>query len=223
MKSSKRKKYTIYVAALLLASTFFIADEVEARGGRGGRAVGRFNGGIGQRFGGVPRRNFGQGLIEDGNSQTGSYLGRNNSHNNQAGNQSEKRSFNASDTVREYQTTNSEIDRHIEGTTERGGDYSRDKSVTYNKEDGLTKTVNTQGTTATGGQFDRNKNVSFEQGEGYNKNVNMQGTTGNSGEYDHNKKIDYSQESGYSKQASTIGINANGEAFEHERKTNWTK
>lgn len=260
MKSATNKKSTIYMAALLLASTFFMAEEAEARGGRGGRAVGRFNGAIGQRFGGMSRRNFDDGLTGNSNSQTNNSVrwGSNRQNGrwsgsdraNQTGNQSEKRSFNANDTVREYQTTNSQIDRHIEGATERGGDYSRDKSVSYSKEDGLTKTVSTQGTTAkgaeydhsktvnynkedgysktataqgttaSGGQFDRNKDVSFGQGEGYNKNVNMQGTTGNGGEYDHNKNVGYSQESGYAKEASTTGINAKGDAFEHERKTN---
>ncbi len=206
MKSAKNKKSTIYMAALLLASTFFMVDDAEARGGRGGRAVGRFNGAIGQRFGGMSRGSFGQGLSRDPNSQLGNYSRRNNGHNIQTGNQPENRTINSQDTVREYQT-----------------DFSRDKSVSYSKEDGLTKTVNTQGTTAKGAEYDHGKTVNYNKEDGFSKTANAEGTTASGGQFDRNKSVSSGQGEGYNKNVSMQGTTGNGEAFEHERETSWSK
>ncbi|QQR59533.1 MAG: hypothetical protein IPG59_08610 [Candidatus Melainabacteria bacterium] len=178
MTLAKNKKLTIYVSALLLAS-IFMPEDAQARGRRLIRGMGRVPGAM--------NRDLNQSSRWNSNS-----LNRSRSNSSRLGNtenRSESQPFNSYDTVREYQTTNSPIDRHIEGPTERGGDYSRDKSASYSKEDG------------------------------YSKSVSMQGTTKNGVDYDHSNNVDYNQESGYSKETSTTVNNTNGEAFEHSHKT----
>ncbi|MCA9802175.1 MAG: hypothetical protein KC777_09320 [Cyanobacteria bacterium HKST-UBA02] len=76
-----------------------------------------------------------------------------------------------------------------QGTTRRGGEYDRSKTVSGGQGDGYSKQVNTSGTTANGGQYDRSKTVTAGQGEGYNKQVETSGTTASGHDYDVTKTV----------------------------------